>query len=55
MNNNALWLIGMGLFFGSIGVRAWPEFSNWVTTFGAVAMLIGIFVVVARKSKKHRN
>ncbi len=55
MNYKTLLALGMGLFFGTIMARARPEFSFWVTTFGAVVMLIGIFGTAARMSKKKSN
>jgi hypothetical protein len=55
MNFHSLWAIGIGLFFGSMAARWGSGFGHIATTIGAIAMLIGIFGVVARKSNKDSN
>ncbi|HMP83105.1 MAG TPA: hypothetical protein PKA41_10440 [Verrucomicrobiota bacterium] len=50
MPYRAIWLLGLGFFFGSIFGR--ESFGHWITAIAAVAMLIGIFGDVIRKKKQ---
>lgn len=53
MHYRAVWLVDFGFFFGSIFGR--ETLGHWITFIAAIAMLVGIFGDVARKTKLGRS